>query len=181
MTNNQSTDGRKDRKRCSRSKTGRKNPAASAALKKKWAEDPAYRDKQTKFNREVLPVGRRSRINVPDGMTWQEALPLWEQAAKNADIALAALERNGQIEFDLDIEEEQMARICLREALILALSPLRDQRLKTSALRTVLTYTKPKPARQTEVTLNSLEMDEWFQQVLADHIATSPSVVTNIA
>src|SRR4029077_18565988 len=99
MTEQQTVDGRQRRRRRSRSKTGKKNPAASAALRQKW-QDPEYRAKQSKHNKEVLPVGRRTRKGVPDGMTRAEAEPLWERAGQQANSILTRLEKDGQIDFD---------------------------------------------------------------------------------
>jgi hypothetical protein len=180
MTDQQS-DGRKSRKRRSRSKTGRKNPAASAALRKKWAEDPEYRAKQSKYNKEVLPFGRPTREGVPDGMTREEAEPLWEQARRDADFILATLEKQRQIDFDPSISEEEMAKICLREALAIALSPMGDNQVKTRAARIVLKYTKPLPASSSELTLRDLEIASWLRNVFADHLATSQSTKADTA
>jgi hypothetical protein len=177
-------DGRQRRKRRSRSKTGRENPAASAALRVKWS-DPAYREKQSQINREVLPIGRRTRTGVPDGLSREEADRLWKKAEKQADITMSALLRNGQLEFDPhiersgdfkfddDISEEQMAWWCLREAFIIALSPINDKQVKNRALRFVLTYTKPKSAAKFEVTLQQeADNEARLQMVIEDHLAT---------
>jgi hypothetical protein len=151
MTEDQPVDGRKHRKRRSRSKIGRTNPAASAALKKKW-EDPLYREKQSRINREVLPVGRRTRTGVLDGMSRAEAEPLWRKAERQADIVMSRLLQSGQLDFDQhikksgefkfdeDISEEEMAWWCLREAFIIALSPINDTQVKNRALRLVLAF-----------------------------------------
>lgn len=191
MTDNQVPDGRKRRKRRPRSKTGRKNPAASEALKKKWADDREYRERQSQINREVLPVGRRTRSGVPDGMSRAEAEPLWQKAQQQADIVMSALLQSGQLEFephilkqgqfefDRDISEKQMAWYCLREAFIIALSPIGDQQLKNSALRTVLAYTKPKPAAKSAMTWqHEADMEAWLQMAIEDHLTTSKPTVT---
>ena len=164
----QLADGRKSRRRRSRSKTSRKNHAASEALRQKW-QDPEYRAKQTKHNREVLPKGRRSRARVPDGMSWQQALPLWEQATANADVILKRLEHHRYIEFNLDIEEEQMARACLREALIMALSPMQDKQTKSANIRTVLEWTMPRPAKKSEL---KLQGEAWLRTILEGDTTT---------
>jgi hypothetical protein len=168
MTEDQQVDGRKSRKRRPRSKTGRKNHAASEALKRKW-QDPEYRAKQTKHNREVLPKGRRSRARVPDGMSWEQALPLWEEATANADTILKGLEHHRYIEFNLDIEEEQMARAALREALIMALSPMQDKQTKSANIRTVLEWTMPRPAKKSEL---KLQGEAWLRTILEEDTTT---------
>jgi len=103
-------------------------------------------------------------------MTRGQAEPLWQQAREKADILMDYFEREGMMEFDPDIPEEEMARACLREALVLALSPLRNEQVKMSALRTVLAYTKPKPATKSEINLLD---NAWWQEVLKDHLATT--------
>jgi hypothetical protein len=163
MTDQQPADGRKSRKRKSRSKMGRKNPAASEGLKKKW-QDPKYREKQTKHNQEVLPKGRRTRVGVPDGMDRLEALELWEQAAQKARHIMAEFEKAGVIKFE-DTEEEQMAKACIREALVMALSPMRDQQIKIRAARIVLEWTRAKPVRQLELAT----AETWLREVLDNH------------
>ena len=175
----QIADGRKRRKRRSRSKTGRKNAAAAEALRKKW-QDPAYREKQSKVNREVLPVGRRTRSGVPDGMTRVEAEPLWEKAKQDADIAMSALEKQGRLVFDPDLPEDEMARIAMRELFVLAFCPMGNQQLKISALHTLLLHTKPKPAAKSEITVQQeAEAAAWLQSVIEDDLATTQSA-TNV-
>jgi hypothetical protein len=176
MTEQQPVDGRQRRRRRSRSKTSKKNPAASTALKRKW-EDPEYRAKQSKHNKEVLPVGRRTRKGVPDGMTRAEAEPLWERARQQANTILTRLEKDGQIDFDNpDATENEMARIGLFEILVIALSPMGDQQLKNSAIRTVLLYTKPKPAVRSEIRLQQeVETAAWLRRVIDHHLATLPA------
>jgi hypothetical protein len=178
-------DGRQRRKRVSRSKAGRNNPAASEALRKKW-QDPEYRAQKTKFNREVLPVKRPTRVGVPNGMTRAQAEPLWEQARKDADLLMAQFEKEGRIEFkSTPVEQEEalpngmhtdaeMARLVLREALVLALSPLKDVQTKATAARIVLEWTKPKPATKSELKLQGEEA--WLAEVLEDHHAATNAI-----
>jgi hypothetical protein len=163
----QMADGRQNRKRRSRSKTGRKNPAAAEALRKKW-QDPEYRATQTKFNKEVLPIGRRTRVGVPDGMTREEAEPFWQQAREQAEAILTKFEDEGRVEFDIDVPDEQMARLALREALVMALSPLTDAQIKARNVRIVLDWTKPKPGAKAETHIHSPEFEAWFASVLED-------------
>jgi hypothetical protein len=169
--------GRQNLKCRSRSNTGRKNPAAAQALRKKW-QDPEYRATQTQINREVLPIGRRSRVGVPNGMTRAQAEPLWQQARVQADLALAAFVQQGLITFDPNIEEQELARLVLREALVIALSPLRDIQTKAAALRLVLEWTLPKPANRSKQKLQNAEA--WLVEVLGNYQAASATTVSNL-
>jgi hypothetical protein len=169
--------GRQNLKCRSRSNTGRKNPAAAQALRKKW-QDPEYRATQTQINREVLPIGRRSRVGVPNGMTRAQAEPLWQQARAQADLAMAAFVQQGLIKFHPNIDEEELARLVLREALVIALSPLRDIQTKAAALRLVLEWTLPKPANRSEQKLQNAEA--WLVEVLGNYQAASATTVSNL-
>jgi hypothetical protein len=75
-------------------------------------------------------------------MKREEALAAWEQARANADLILTNLEKEGRVEFDHHSEEERMARACLRGALIMALSPMKDKQAKISYARIVLEWTR---------------------------------------
>ena len=107
-------------------------------------------------------------------MTRAEAEPLWEKARHDADAIMGRLEADGQVEFDPDIPEHEMARVCLRELLVLALSPLRNEQLKISALRTLLAHTKPKPVVRSEINLQQdADVSAWLEKVIEDHRATA--------
>ena len=113
-------------------------------------------------------------------MTRAEAEPLWQKARHEADAIMARLEENGQVEFDYDLPEHEMARICLRELLVIALSPMRDEQLKNSALRTLLAHTKPKPVIKSEIRLQEdAGMIAWLDKVIEDHRATAHETESN--
>jgi hypothetical protein len=44
--------------------------------------------------------------------------------------------------------DEEIAKVCLWEACVLALGPVGDKRTKLQALGTVLKYTKPRPQQR---------------------------------
>jgi hypothetical protein len=62
--------------------------------------------------------------------------------------------------------EAGMAEAALREAVIGALSPLTHSASKPTYIRTVLEWTKPKPAQTSNVNLNS---EEWLAAALQDN------------
>jgi hypothetical protein len=156
----------KPRKKTPRARAGRSNPAASAALKAKWASDPVWAAKQRA--RPRTGVGRPA--GVPDGMRRPEADKLWALAREKAAFIMDELEKENIVEFDPNIPEDQMAKLALQEALVMALSPLSDAKLKTTNVRTVLEWTKAKPATKTNLTLDSHV--QWLEAVKADHRAT---------
>lgn len=135
-----------------------KNTAASEALRLAW-KDPEKRAK-------MLFKRRGKRTGVPDGMRKPEADKLWELAREKADYLMSELEKEGVISFDPNVTEDQMAKDALREAFVMAMSPLQAQ-IKMSALKTVLEYTKAKPASKTDLTLTSAQ--EWLRAVVEDN------------
>jgi hypothetical protein len=53
--------------------------------------------------------------------------------------------------------DEEIAKLCLREACVLVLGPGGDKRTKLQALGTVLKYTKPRPEQRLAVASTSAE------------------------
>lgn len=135
-----------------------KNTAASEALKRAW-QDPEKRAK-------MLVKGHGKRTGVPDGMRKPEADTLWALAREKADYIMAELEKEKVVVFDPNSTEEQMAREALKEAFVMAMSPLTNAQLKMAALKTVLEYTKAKPASKTDLTLANA--DAWLKMVSED-------------
>jgi hypothetical protein len=161
------------RKKSPRGKGERRaNTAVSAKLKELWAT-PEFREKmgqrdRARISAAKLNPGRYSRLGVPDGMRRAEAIPLWAQAEEMADRCIAVLKRNGELpEGNTDGEvvvrdgqtifvpstDDGMAEAVLREVFVLALGPTSPQ-IKTRAIHTVLTYTKPRPPKNTKLMLN---------------------------
>ena len=172
-----------NRKKSPRTKGGGKNPAAAEALRKKW-QDPEYRAKQLALICKTRAQGKRFRNGIPDGMRREEAEQLWAQARLKAEFLMSEFEKEEMAEFPAasDIEkeqalrdgtytEEEMARQTLKEAFVMALSPLTHSTVKMQAMRTILEYTKAKPAQKTDLRLNSAEA--WLAEVVADHKASS--------
>jgi hypothetical protein len=146
--------------------------AASEALKKKW-QDPEFRAKHTAINRaNASKVRLRNRSGVPDGMRAAQAQPLWDLARQKAKYLMSELEKEGVVQFDPNIPEDEMAKAALAEAFTLAMSPMGDTKLRHAAMRTVLEWTRAKPATKTDLRLNSAEA--WLKEVIDDH-RSSPS------
>lgn len=80
---------------------------------------------------------------------------------------MSELEKHSIIVFDPSMPEDQMAKAALHESFVMALSPLTQAAVKMAALRTVLEYTKAKPATKTDLTLASAEA--WLKAVKEDH------------
>lgn len=160
------------RKRSPRSQGKRKISAASAALKKCW-QDPEFRE------RMALRDARRSalmkayperffRRGVPDGMRKREADAAWSEARILADKAVSKMIEEGMVEFDpnsVPDSDDEIAKRALKEACVLALGPS-EQRVKIAALKTVLEFTKKKPAQTQDVNLN--DATNWLKQVAED-------------
>jgi len=95
-----------------------------------------------------------------------EADLLCVQANEKADYIMSELEKEGVVAFAPNIPEDQMAKTALREAFVIAMSPLQAQ-TRLAAIRMVLEFTKSKPAAKTDLTLNSAEA--WLKAVVEDH------------
>jgi hypothetical protein len=61
--------------------------------------------------------------------------------------------------------DDEIAKLCLREACVMALGPGGDLRTKIGALGTVLKYTKPKPAQRQSVTATGTSED-WLRTAI---------------
>jgi hypothetical protein len=144
----------------------------SAALKKCW-QDPEFRErmKLRDERRSTLMKAypeRFFRRGVPDGMRKREADPLWAQARILADKAVAKMIEDGLVEFsaaDVPDTDEEIAKAALKEACVLALGPS-EGRVKIAALKTVLEFTKKKPAQTQDVNLN--DATAWLKSVAED-------------
>jgi len=68
--------------------------------------------------------------------------------------------------------EAGMAEAALREAVIGALSPLTHSNSKPTYIRTVLEWTKPKPAQTSNVNVNT---EDWLAEALKDNTTYNDS------
>lgn len=131
--------------------------------------DPKKRMAWVRAKTAELPYEERTRTGVPDGMRKAQARKLQARARKKADYLMEKLQEEGVLHFE-ETSDEQMAKSALHEAFVQAMSP-GDRDAKLRAIRTVLEYTKAKPATKTDLRLNNAEA--WLQEVVADHKATN--------
>jgi hypothetical protein len=152
--------GRKKLKRSgvNNKKYGKLSPEARAIWEQGGKAWMAYvRSKRTVF-----------RTGVPDGMRREEADAIWVKAREKASWIMDELEKEGVVQFSADVPEDVMARDALREAFAMAMGPApHTSKDKLTAIRTVLEWTKAKPATKTDLRLNSAEA--WLEQVVKDH------------
>lgn len=126
------------------------------------------------------------RLGVPDGWTRGQAEMQRVHDGIKADLILDRMKATGmvdetkpgdfevlfvevagkQVEVRVPRTEAGMAEAALRQAVIGAVSPLTHSKDKISYLRTVLEWTKPKPAQTTNMNLNS---EDWLAAALQDN------------
>jgi len=166
---------------------GPRRPARSRAVKKLHEDNPIYHARVLM----ALEKGRRkqsvpSRLGVPDGWSRGQAdmqrvydgikadLIIDRMKAegmvdetKPGDFEILIVEVNGeQKEVRIPKTEAGMAEAALREAVIGAISPLTHSKEKPTYIRTVLEWTKAKPAQTSNVNLNS---EDWLDAALKDN------------
>jgi hypothetical protein len=119
------------------------------------------------------------RTSIPDGMRRPEAEKMWAECSRKADWIMCELEKAGVLPAFGEEPEEQMAKKALHEAFSIAMAPV-ELKMRLTAIRTVLEWTKAKPATKTDLRLNSAEA--WLAEVVADHKAmVIPSPVPRTA
>jgi hypothetical protein len=126
------------------------------------------------------------RLGVPDGWTRERADVQRVYDGIRADYLIDKMKAEGmvdetkpgdfevlyvevagkQVEVRVPKTEAGMAEAALREAVIGALSPLTHGNNKPTYIRTVLEWTKPKPAQTSNVNLNS---EDWLAAALEDN------------
>lgn len=127
------------------------------AAKKRWA---VHREKIV-----ANMKGRRTRAGVPDGMRKEEAEAAWAAARASAQETIAKMIENKVIEND-----DQRANEALEVAMTIMRGPSTLES-KLRAARTVLEWTKAKPASKTDVTIQKAE--DWLALVTADAAKTN--------
>jgi hypothetical protein len=105
------------------------------------------------------------RRGVPDGMRKPEAMALWAEARAKARKLMEELEDSGVMPVATPGSEADMAKKALEEAFTMAMSPMRDQ-VKLSAIKTVLDFTKAKPAQTINNKISNAE--DWLKEVVTD-------------
>jgi hypothetical protein len=77
--------------------------------------------------------------------------------------------------------DDEIAKLCLREACVIALGPGGDLRTKLGALGTVLKYTRPKPAQRQSVTATGTSEDWLRTAIMAGSIAAGAGAEAEVA
>lgn len=149
----------------------RATQATSDRLKELWAT-PQFREKMKQRDQDRIAAAKRnpakfSRYGVPDGMRRPEAKLAWAAANELADKFITILRGNGELADNpqdgddntkpdegtgivTPLNEDAMAEAALREAFVLAVGPS-GPAVKAAAIKTVLTYTRAKPATHTRL------------------------------
>jgi hypothetical protein len=130
-----------------------------------------------------------ARLGIPDGWTRDRADMQRVYDGIRADLIIDKMKAEGMVDetkpgdFELIVvevagkpievrvpkTEAGMAEAALREAVIGALSPLTHSKEKPTYIRTVLEWTKAKPAQTSNVNLNS---EDWLDAALKDNAST---------
>lgn len=173
------------RKKRSPKLSRRKHSKASRAAKKSY-EDPLRRARAAINMAKARAARQGVRLGVPDGWTKGQAEMQRVYDGIRADLLLDRMKAEGMVDetkpgdFEIVIvkvgeknvevkvpkTEAGMAEAALREAVIGALSPLTYSKDKLGWCRTVLEYTKKKPATDSNVNLSS---EEWLEAALKDN------------
>jgi hypothetical protein len=136
-----------------------RSPRTTEMMKRRWAE-----------NREGLLAMVRAKAGRPegvaDGTTKQQIAALRPQAEAKAERIIAAMAQEDE-ELQLDDvslaeaetivdDEKAAARRVLKEAITIAIMP-GNRATKLTAIRTVLDFTRAKPASTTNTNINAAE------------------------
>lgn len=158
----------------SRASKNRKKPKNSEALKAIW-KDPERRAsmiEKIKAGRAIQQIEREanpdkfSRAGIPHGHTRASVAPLIAKANEQADRFIQKMKEEGNLpEVVIPGSDEERAEAALREACVIALSP-GERQAKMAAIRTVLEWTRAKPASASKITVNTSE--DWLAEIAAD-------------
>jgi hypothetical protein len=102
--------------------------------------------------------GGTSRAGVPDGMTKDDAEKAWSEARASAQETIKVMKKKNIL------SDDEKANEALEVALTVMRGP--SLREKLAAARTVLEWTKAKPAQKQEVSIQKAE--DWLAMVTAD-------------
>jgi hypothetical protein len=157
----------------------KRKPARGASLKAMWADPvlaaahilkvkagkaPDCMDAH-KADRKANPE-KFKRTGTPNGMTRATAAPLWADARLKADRYIKRMQDEGELPKVLvPGSDEEKGVAALHEATVLALGPT-DKQLKLAAIRTVLEWTKAKPATRSKIDVTTSE--DWLAQIATD-------------
>jgi hypothetical protein len=151
----------------------KRKPAPGAHLKKIW-KDPEKRAAQIaaikegsvehQAERKADPM-KFTRYGIPNGMTRAQAAPLWEEARCKADWFIYKMMEDGElpeVNFKVPDTDEAKGVAALHEATVLALGP-GEKQAKLAAIRTVLEWTKAKPATRSKIDVTTSE--DWLAEI----------------
>jgi hypothetical protein len=149
-------------------------PTNSKTLKAIWA-DPERRKAMIaaqkagsvahRAERKANPA-KFSRVDIPNGMTRAQAAPLWADARLKADRFIKKMQDKGELPtVVVPGSDEEKGIAALHEATVIALGP-GDKQAKLAAIRTVLEYTKAKPASRQKIDITTSE--DWLAEIAAD-------------
>lgn len=147
------TGGRK-RKTSVRSKSGKRYPAISEALRRRY-EDPVQRE-ITRQNMLKIKGGRP--LGSYDGVRKKERIAINERATQIAQETILKMADQGI----LTPQDDPRAVKALQAAVEVMATPA-NQQAKLAAARLILDFTKSKPAAKSEVTVNKAE--EWLAAI----------------
>lgn len=140
--------------------------AAAHLAKVKAGKAPDCMDAH-KAERKANP-DKFKRTGTPNGMTRATAAPLWADARLKADGFIQKMIDDGElpnVNFKVPDTDEAKGVAALHEATVLALAP-GDRQARLAAIRTVLEWTKAKPASRTKIDVTTSE--DWLAQIAAD-------------
>jgi hypothetical protein len=182
--------GGRPRKRINRFRKA-KRPPKSRKRQQRYKDPVTYARacmKMAKARKERDRLGGPARLGVPDGWTRAKAELQRVYDGIRADLLMDRMKAEGmieqtkpgdfeivkvkvgekEVEIRVPLTEAGMAEAALREAVIGALSPMTYSKDKLGHIRTVLEYTKKKPATDSNVNLSS---EEWLDAALKDNNA----------
>jgi hypothetical protein len=138
-------------------------------MKAMWASDEgkakmAARSKLMSELHKADPM-KFNRGMVPNGMTRETVAPLLEQAREQADRFIQKMIDEGHLPVAVPDSDDAKAEAALKEACVIALSP-GEKQAKMAAIRTVLEWTRAKPASKSSININASE--DWLAEIAAD-------------
>lgn len=142
-------------------------------MKALWASDEgkakmAARDASTASIRAADPQ-KFSRANIPNGMTRESVAPLLAEARLRADRFIQKMKDEDILPvIVIPDSDEAKAEAALGEAYAMAIGP-GEKQIKLAAARTVLEWTRAKPASKSTINVNTSE--DWLAAIAADDVS----------
>jgi hypothetical protein len=127
----------------------------------------AARDALVAEQRAADPT-KFTRTGVPTGYTKATVAPLLAEARLRADRFIQKMKDEDIIpQVVIPDSDEAKAEAALKEVYVLAIGP-GDRRDRLAAIRTVLEWTRAKPATKASISVNSSE--DWLAAIHADDV-----------